>query len=92
MITTLPATAATATGRDQILQIRAQQLEAGFLSEMLRHAGSAAVSPSFGGGPGEEQFTSFLRQAQAEAIQRRGGIGLARHLFTALQERANASR
>lgn len=75
--------------RDQVLRERAQELEGVFLAEMLRHAGSARPPESFGGGAGEDQFASFLRKAQADAIVRKGGIGLAEALFENLKERAD---
>ncbi len=78
--------------RDALLRGRAQELEGQFLSEMLRHAGAAQTPEGFGGGVGEDQFASFLREAQAQAIVRRGGIGLAEHLFQALKARADAPR
>ena len=62
----------------------AQDLEATFLSEMLGYAGLGAARDSFGGGIGEEQFGSFLRQEQATAMVRAGGIGLAENLFKAM--------
>lgn len=71
------------------LRQAAQQLEAGFLAEMLKSAGLGKVASSFGGGVGEEQFASFLRQAQAEEMVKSGGIGLAESLYHALKERQN---
>ncbi|TMV58031.1 chemotaxis protein chel [Thioclava sp. BHET1] len=73
----------------QALHRAADKLEAQFLAEMLRQAGFDDERGQFGGGIGEAQFTSLLREAQAEAIVKAGGIGLAEHLFRALQERAN---
>jgi len=67
----------------------AQKLEATFLAEMLKSAGFQETRDSFGGGAGEDQFTSFLVQAQAEAMVQSGGIGLAESLFEALKERSN---
>lgn len=67
----------------------AQQLEAGFLAEMLKSAGLGKPVEAFGGGVGEEQFASFLRQAQAEEMVKSGGIGLAESLYHALKERQN---
>ncbi len=55
----------------------AEALESAFLAEMLKSAGVYKPSESFGGGEGEEQFTSFLADAQAKAMVARGGIGLA---------------
>ena len=66
------------------LKTKAAELETAFLTEMLRHAGLGMHNGPFGGGAGEEQFTSFLRQAQAEAIVNAGGIGLAEPLFRAM--------
>jgi peptidoglycan hydrolase FlgJ len=58
-----------------------QDLEATFLSEMLGYAGLGETDGSFGGGAGERQFASFLRQEQATAMVKAGGIGLAETLF-----------
>lgn len=71
--------------RDAALMARAKELEAAFLAEMLGHAGMDAESGgTFGGGIGEEQFASFLRQEQARMLVERGGIGLAESLFRAM--------
>ena len=75
---------------DEILRTRAEEYETAFLAEMLGHAGLGAVSDSFGGGQGEEQFASFLRQEQAAAMVRAGGIGLAESIFRAMTEHADA--
>ncbi len=72
--------------REQLREV-ARDLEASFLAEMLRYAGSAQARTSFGGGAGEEQFTSFLRTEQARAMTEGGGIGLAESLFNALVAR-----
>lgn len=74
----------TTGAAESALRARAEELEAGFLAEMLGHAGLDAEAGAFGGGIGEEQFASFLRQAQAEAMVRAGGIGLAESIFRAL--------
>lgn len=66
------------------LRTKAAEIEASFLSEMLSHTGLDAVSGEFGGGIGEEQFSSFLRDEQAKAMVQKGGIGLAESLFRAL--------
>jgi peptidoglycan hydrolase FlgJ len=63
-------------------------LEASFLTVMLGAAGLGAARQSFGGGAGEEQFTSFLVEAQAEAMVRKGGIGLAESLLRAMEGRS----
>ncbi len=72
------------------LRAKAEEFETAFLAEMLGHAGLGSVSDSFAGGIGEEQFASFLRQEQAAAMVRAGGIGLAESIFRGLTERADA--
>ncbi|WP_116133252.1 rod-binding protein [Tropicimonas sp. IMCC34043] len=65
----------------------ASQLEASFLSEMLKHAGFGKARDSFDGGTGEDQFASLLRDAQARTLAEGGGVGLAESIFHALKER-----
>ena len=72
---------------DVALKAAAMELETSFLTEMLKAAGAGDARKSFGGGIGEDQFTSFLLGAQAEKIVEAGGIGLAETLFHALAER-----
>ncbi len=76
-------------GDGAALRDAAQKLEASFLAEMLKAAGVGEQIEGWGGGIGEDQFASFLRQAQAEEMAKSGGIGLAESLFEALKERAN---
>lgn len=78
MITSLSPTAPSP------LRAKAAEMEAAFLAEMLGAAGLTPSNPSFGGGIGEEQFASFLREAQAKAIVQAGGIGLTEALFRSL--------
>ena len=80
----LPGPVVPRPADDVRLRALSQQLEAGFLAEMLGHAGFGAARESFGGGAGEEQFGSFLRQEQAKAMVRAGGLGLAESLFNAM--------
>jgi Rod binding domain-containing protein len=75
--------------RDHALQRAAVKMEAQFLSEILKSSGFDARGAGLGGGVGEEQFQSFLRDAQAEAMAEAGGIGLAESLFQALKEKDN---
>lgn len=74
------------------LRAKAVELEAAFLSEMLRHAGlgEAGGESGFDGGAGEAQFASFLRDEQARAMARAGGIGLAEALYRAMKGAADA--
>ena len=84
-----PDTAGVALARkptaqaDAELRAVADQLEAGFLAEMLKSAGFGQARDSFGGGAGEDQFSSFLIQAQAEKMVAAGGIGLSEAVFEA---------
>lgn len=78
-----------ATESDRRLLEVSQEMEASFLSEMLKHAGVGKVSDSFGGGIGEEQFSSLLRDAQAREIAAAGGLGLAESIFESLKDRNN---
>jgi peptidoglycan hydrolase FlgJ len=73
--------------REVQLRAKAEELEATFLSEMLSHAGFGDARTSFGGGLGEDQFASFLRNAHAEGMVGRGGIGLAEQFFRTLMAR-----
>ena len=75
--------------RTAALHDAAQKLEASFLAEMLKSAGLGDSSGAFDGGAGEDQFSSFLVQAQAEEMVRAGGIGLTEALFNALKDRQN---
>lgn len=67
-----------------------EQLEASFLAEMLKSAGLGKTRDGLGGGgAGEDQFGSFLVQAQAEEMVKSGGIGLAEAIFESLKDREN---
>ena len=70
--------------QDAALMVQARALEAAFLAEMLAYAGFGAAQEEFGGGIGETQFSSFLRQEQASLMVAHGGIGLAEQLFRAM--------
>lgn len=73
--------------RESELRRAAQDLEAAFLAEMLRHGGLGASRQAFGGGVGEDQFASLLHTEHARALAESGGIGLAESLFNALAAR-----
>lgn len=66
-----------------------RDLEAAFLSEMLKHAGLGQAPEGFGGGAGEAQFGSLLRDMQARQMVDSGGIGLAEMIYKSLEARAN---
>ncbi len=69
---------------DSTLRKASRDLEASFIAEMLKSAGVGKSRDSFGGGAGEDNFSSFLVTAQAEKIVESGGFGLAEKIFQAL--------
>lgn len=75
--------------RHAALRKAATELETAFLTEMLKSAGFGKARDSYGGGAGEDQFSSILVRAQAEQMTLAGGIGLAESLFHALLETEN---
>ena len=79
-----PALATTFGDGRPALRAAADRLEVTFLAEMLKAAKFGEPPPDFGGGTGEDQFTSFLRNAHADAVVAAGGIGLAEQLFRSL--------
>lgn len=68
------------------LQETARELEAAFLAEMLKSAGIARPSESFGGGAGEEAFSSFMVRTYADQMAAAGGLGLSEAIVRALAE------
>lgn len=84
----LTAAAAQPASAEAALRTVAQELEASFLEEMLKHAGFGESRGTLGGGAGEDQFASLLRREHARALAAQGGIGLAQSLFTALAARS----
>lgn len=86
----LPPSNSGPSRRDQLMD-KAEQLEATFLAEMLAHSGLGEMQGTFGGGQGEAQFTSFLRQEQARLIVEKGGIGLAQVIFNTMAKVENVN-
>jgi Rod binding domain-containing protein len=80
---------APTVGSEPALLIAARALEATFLAEMLKATGLGSMPEDFGGGVGEEQFQSFLVDAQAREMVENGGIGLAEAIFAAMSRRLN---
>ena len=76
--------------RSAQLMKKARELETNFLSEMLSYTGLDAQKGEFSGGVGEDQFASFLRDAQAKAMVDHGGIGLSQNIFNAMARRDHA--
>ena len=87
-ISAIAATTPAAQASDK-LRAASIELEATFLAEMLKSAGLGQARQSFGGGAGEDQFSSFLIQQQAQQMARAGGIGLSEVLFNAMMEKAD---
>lgn len=53
-----------------------EQLEEAFLEEMLKYCGPVAREGEFGGGIGEEQFSSYLTQEYAAILADKLDLGL----------------
>jgi hypothetical protein len=51
---------------------------------MLKSAGVGKPRATFGGGPGEAQFSTFLTQEYADATVAAGGLGLSEAIYHAL--------
>lgn len=77
------------TPRQSAMREAAEKLEAAFLAEMLKGAGLGAMAGPFGGGQGEAQFASLMRDEQARMMVAAGGIGLAEQLFNQMAEYDN---
>lgn len=78
-----------ARSNERKLRDAALELEANFLAEMLKAAGVGETPEAFGGGAGEDQFSSILRLEQARQMAANGGVGLTEMIFEALKERAH---
>lgn len=90
-----PATAALTpqitnqTAQQSALREAAQNLEAGFLAEMLKSARVGEGNNSLSGSAGENPFASFQREALARDMVRAGGIGLTEIILKSLMENNN---
>lgn len=51
-------------------------LEKAFLSDMLKYAGPKPLEGGFGGGIGEEQFSSLMTETYADTLARRLDLGI----------------
>jgi hypothetical protein len=78
-----PSRAAEEAAREAMREA-ARAFEAAFLAEMLKHAGLGETPDAFGGGVGEDQFASLMREAQARHMAESGGIGIAEQVFEAM--------
>lgn len=66
------------------VQHAAQEFEAVFLTEMLKHAGMGKMSEVFNGGVGEAAFSDFLLREYAMDIAENRSIGIADRAFASL--------
>lgn len=78
--------------RNEALWAVARDLEASFLAEMLKSAGVGQPPEGFGGGAGEDHFSSFLTREYADATVRAGGIGLSEAIYRALTRGEETAR
>ncbi len=81
---------AAPTAQNPSLKSLANDLEAQFLAEMLKAAGVGKPRDAFGGGAGEDHFSSFLTQEYAQAVVQAGGIGLSEAIYRSLSQMENA--
>lgn len=89
MIPPIPTTRPPQSGdRTDPLWEASRALEASFLSQMLSAAGLGTTPEGFGGGIGEDQFASLLRDEQAKAMTGSDGLGLAESIFRSLAARS----
>lgn len=72
------------------LRKSAEDLEAAFVTQMLKSARLGDLGGGFGGGVGAEQFNSFLLSAYAQAIVQAGGFGLANTFYAQLSSYGDA--
>jgi Rod binding domain-containing protein len=70
------------------LRHNAEQFEAVFLTEMLKHTGLGAMTANFNGGPGEAAFSDFLTREYAEEIAKSRSTGIADQVFDLLRQRS----
>lgn len=76
--------------RDPQLWAAATALEASFLAEMMKAAKIGAPRGDFGGGIGEEQFSSMLVDEYARGLAGRAGTGLSEAIYRSLVSKADA--
>ena len=76
--------AGSVPSKDPKLMKIARDLEASFLAEMLKAAKLGESREAFGGGPGEDQFSSFLVREYANSTVERGGLGLSESIYRSL--------
>ncbi|HVH03702.1 MAG TPA: rod-binding protein [Amaricoccus sp.] len=83
-----PAMAAARSDAD--IRAAAESFEASFLTEMLQYTGLNTMPAGFGGGAGEQAFSSLLTEQYARLLSERGGVGLAERIFDILKQRTTS--
>lgn len=83
-IETVTPTPRIETTKNAAVWKAAQSLETTFVAEMLKLTGLGKSRESFGGGVGEDQFSSFLTREYAAATVSAGGVGLAESIYESL--------
>ncbi|KAA9006730.1 rod-binding protein [Histidinibacterium aquaticum] len=78
--------------RTRPVEAAARNLEAAFLSEVLKSAGLGESRGSFGGGVGEAQVASYLTRQYGQSIAEAGGVGLAESLYDSILANSDDSR
>ncbi|MEM6441566.1 MAG: rod-binding protein [Pseudomonadota bacterium] len=86
-IASAPSSPSPRTPDREALRDAATAFEAAFLAEMLGHAGVGGTPDSFGGGAGEDAFSSLLTQEHARLLAEKGGLGLADAIEASLAQR-----
>ena len=84
---TAQAVDSTRIARAEALHDVAKAFEASFLAEMLKASGFGKSRSEFGGGAGEDAFSSMMVDEQASLMVERGGIGLSEAIFESLWAR-----
>lgn len=80
-----------AARKDAAAHKAAKDFEATFIAEMLKSSGLNEMPQGFGGGAGEEAFSSFLTQEYAKLMTERGGLGLSQRIYETLKQKATGS-
>ncbi len=71
--------------QDPGIKAAATAFESSFIAEMLKEAGAGKSRQTFGGGAGEQAFSSFLLSAEAEKIAQAGGFGLTERIMQSMK-------
>jgi Rod binding domain-containing protein len=83
---------AVPAGRDPAMWRAAKEFESVLLSELTAlMTASSEVEAPFGGGHAEEVWRDQMAREMGKAMTRRGGIGLADHVYTEMLRQQKAS-